>query len=147
MLAEDVAAAHEPSTAELKAWFNQSTKLFEEPARVIDLQMFFADVTAPEQRGAAYGLRQSMDTVGAFAGPLIAIGESRPLDPTWVRVTVIGVLFMMLLISPILAVISILSVPLSVLITVLIAVPVLLVCSLVEVYVWPHILEAVSPVA
>ncbi|MEO7251981.1 MAG: MFS transporter [Arenimonas sp.] len=32
-----------------------------------------ADVTAPEQRGAAYGLRQSMDTVGAFAGPLIAI--------------------------------------------------------------------------
>jgi MFS family permease len=33
-----------------------------------------ADVTAPEQRGAAYGLRQSMDTVGAFAGPMIAIG-------------------------------------------------------------------------
>ncbi len=32
-----------------------------------------ADVTAPGQRGAAYGLRQSMDTVGAFAGPLIAI--------------------------------------------------------------------------
>ena len=30
-------------------------------------------------------------------------------------------------------------------ITVLIAVPVLLVCSLVEVYVWPHILEAMSP--
>jgi MFS family permease len=33
-----------------------------------------ADVTPVEQRGAAYGLRQSMDTVGAFAGPLIAIG-------------------------------------------------------------------------
>jgi len=33
-----------------------------------------ADVTPHEQRGAAYGLRQSMDTVGAFAGPLIAIG-------------------------------------------------------------------------
>ncbi len=33
-----------------------------------------ADVTAPEQRGAAYGLRQSLDTAGAFAGPLIAIG-------------------------------------------------------------------------
>jgi MFS family permease len=32
-----------------------------------------ADLTAPEQRGAAYGLRQSLDTVGAFAGPLIAI--------------------------------------------------------------------------
>jgi MFS family permease len=32
-----------------------------------------ADVTSPEVRGAAYGLRQSLDTVGAFAGPLIAI--------------------------------------------------------------------------
>ncbi len=30
---------------------------------------------APEgRRGAAYGLRQSLDTVGAFAGPLLAIG-------------------------------------------------------------------------
>lgn len=33
-----------------------------------------ADMTPPELRGAAYGLRQSLDTVGAFAGPLIAIG-------------------------------------------------------------------------
>jgi MFS family permease len=33
-----------------------------------------ADLVAPEQRGAAYGLRQSLDTVGAFLGPLIAIG-------------------------------------------------------------------------
>ena len=32
-----------------------------------------ADVTAPENRGRAYGLRQSLDTVGAFVGPLIAI--------------------------------------------------------------------------
>jgi MFS family permease len=32
-----------------------------------------ADLTAPEQRGAAYGLRQSLDTVGAFLGPLLAI--------------------------------------------------------------------------
>ena len=32
-----------------------------------------ADLTPPEVRGAAYGLRQSLDTVGAFAGPLIAI--------------------------------------------------------------------------
>jgi MFS family permease len=32
-----------------------------------------ADVTEPGQRGAAFGLRQSLDTVGAFAGPLIAI--------------------------------------------------------------------------
>lgn len=32
-----------------------------------------ADYTTPEQRGAAYGLRQSLDTVGAFVGPLLAI--------------------------------------------------------------------------
>lgn len=32
-----------------------------------------ADLTAPEIRGAAYGLRQSLDTIGAFLGPLIAI--------------------------------------------------------------------------
>ena len=31
-----------------------------------------ADMTAPELRGAAFGLRQSLDTVGAFVGPLIA---------------------------------------------------------------------------
>ncbi|HEX8986883.1 MAG TPA: MFS transporter [Rhodocyclaceae bacterium] len=31
-----------------------------------------ADVTPPEVRGAAFGLRQSLDTVGAFAGPLLA---------------------------------------------------------------------------
>ena len=33
-----------------------------------------ADVTPPEIRGRAFGLRQSLDTVGAFIGPLIAIG-------------------------------------------------------------------------
>jgi len=32
-----------------------------------------ADLVHPEQRGAAYGLRQSLDTVGAFLGPLVAI--------------------------------------------------------------------------
>jgi len=32
-----------------------------------------ADLVSPEMRGAAYGLRQSLDTVGAFLGPLIAI--------------------------------------------------------------------------
>lgn len=33
-----------------------------------------ADVTPPALRGAAFGLRQSLDTIGAFAGPLIAAG-------------------------------------------------------------------------
>ena len=32
-----------------------------------------ADVTPPDQRGAAYGLRQSLDTVGAVIGPLAAM--------------------------------------------------------------------------
>lgn len=33
-----------------------------------------ADLTPPTIRGAAFGLRQSLDTIGAFAGPLLAIG-------------------------------------------------------------------------
>lgn len=32
------------------------------------------DLTPPEVRGAAFGLRQSMDTIGAVIGPLLAIG-------------------------------------------------------------------------
>jgi MFS family permease len=32
-----------------------------------------ADVTPAEIRGAAFGLRQALDTIGAFAGPLLAI--------------------------------------------------------------------------
>ncbi|MBO9677533.1 MAG: MFS transporter [Acidovorax sp.] len=33
-----------------------------------------ADVTPAHLRGAAFGLRQSLDTVGAFLGPLLAVG-------------------------------------------------------------------------
>lgn len=33
-----------------------------------------ADLAPPEVRGAAFGLRQSLDTVGAFLGPLLAMG-------------------------------------------------------------------------
>jgi MFS family permease len=33
-----------------------------------------ADITPTELRGAAFGLRQSLDTVGAFVGPLLAMG-------------------------------------------------------------------------
>jgi len=33
-----------------------------------------ADITPPAVRGAAYGLRQALDTVGAFLGPLVATG-------------------------------------------------------------------------
>jgi MFS family permease len=33
-----------------------------------------ADIVPPASRGAAFGLRQALDTVGAFAGPLVAAG-------------------------------------------------------------------------
>jgi MFS family permease len=33
-----------------------------------------ADITPPHLRGAAFGLRQALDTVGAFLGPLLAVG-------------------------------------------------------------------------
>ncbi|HQD49237.1 MFS transporter, partial [Ottowia sp.] len=33
-----------------------------------------ADIAPADRRGAAFGLRQSLDTVGAFLGPLIAVG-------------------------------------------------------------------------
>lgn len=33
-----------------------------------------ADLVDPSMRGAAYGLRQALDTVGAFLGPLLAVG-------------------------------------------------------------------------
>lgn len=33
-----------------------------------------ADITPPGVRGAAFGLRQGLDTIGAFTGPLVAMG-------------------------------------------------------------------------
>ncbi len=33
-----------------------------------------ADIAPPEVRGAAFGLRQALDTVGAFVGPLLGVG-------------------------------------------------------------------------
>ncbi|MCB2018645.1 MAG: MFS transporter, partial [Hydrogenophaga sp.] len=33
-----------------------------------------ADIAPPALRGAAFGLRQALDTVGAFLGPLLAVG-------------------------------------------------------------------------
>ena len=32
-----------------------------------------ADITTPETRGGAYGLRQALDATGAFLGPLLAV--------------------------------------------------------------------------
>ncbi len=46
-LAEDVAASHRPSDAELKAWFDQNAKLFEEHARLSFRHLYFS----PDRRG------------------------------------------------------------------------------------------------
>jgi len=50
-LAEDVAAAHTPTDAELRAWFGQNAKLFEEPERVSFRHLYFS----PDRRGANAG--------------------------------------------------------------------------------------------
>ena len=46
-LAEDVSAAHEPTTEELKAWFAKNTALFTQPARVTFRHVYFS----PDRRG------------------------------------------------------------------------------------------------
>ncbi len=64
-----------------------------------------SDVTAPEQRGAAFGLRQSLDTIGAVLGPLLAIAgmlyfASDVRTVLWIAVIpgAIGVLLLALLV-------------------------------------------------
>jgi len=47
-LAENVAAAHEPTDAELKSWFDQNQKQFVEPARTSFRHLYFS----PDRRGA-----------------------------------------------------------------------------------------------
>jgi hypothetical protein len=46
-LAEDVAAAHEPSSAELKAWFEKNTEKFAVPSRYSFRHVYFS----PDKRG------------------------------------------------------------------------------------------------
>jgi hypothetical protein len=46
-LAEDVGAAHEPTTGELKAWFGKHTAMFTQPARVSFRNIYFS----PDHRG------------------------------------------------------------------------------------------------
>ena len=44
-LAEDVAAAHEPSTAELKAWFEKNTDKFALPSRIASGMFIFLPIS------------------------------------------------------------------------------------------------------
>ncbi len=46
-LAEDVSAAHEPTTEELKAWFEKNSKQFIQPGRVTFRHLYFS----PDRRG------------------------------------------------------------------------------------------------
>src|SRR5262247_3176559 len=78
-LAEDVAAAREPTTAELKRWYEQNSALFERPSRVSFRHLYFS----PDRRGdrarddAAQALTQlagqPQDTplAGALADPFM----------------------------------------------------------------------------
>lgn len=51
-----------------------------------------AELAPPELRGASFGLRQSLDTVGAFAGPLLAVACMAVLHDDFRRVFWIAVL-------------------------------------------------------
>ena len=58
-LAEDVAAAHEPATAELKSWYEKNREQFAQPSRFSFRHLYFS----PDRRGAARARR-----CGAGAG-------------------------------------------------------------------------------
>ncbi len=60
-----------------------------------------ADITPPAMRGAAYGLRQALDTAGAFAGPLMAmvlmtVFSDRIRQVFWVAVVPAGLAVLVL---------------------------------------------------
>jgi peptidyl-prolyl cis-trans isomerase C len=62
-IAEDVAAARTPTSAELKAWFEKNTDRFQEPPRVSFRHLYFA----PDKRGArAHG--DAADALAKVAG-------------------------------------------------------------------------------
>jgi hypothetical protein len=88
-LAEDVAAAHEPSADELKAWFEQNQRLFVEPPRTSFRHLYFS----PDRRGdnahadAEKALselnRQPQDTKLAGADPFMLQEYYRDRTPEY----------------------------------------------------------------
>jgi hypothetical protein len=58
-LTEDIAASHEPTTAELKTWYEKNTSLFAMPGRVSFRHLYFS----PDRRGA----RARDDAIKALA--------------------------------------------------------------------------------
>lgn len=62
--------AHSATVAITARWLDR----FGKGIRGAPRDALVADVAPPSIRGACFGLRQSMDTIGAFLGPLAAIG-------------------------------------------------------------------------
>ena len=68
-LAEDMAAAHEPTTAELRAWFEKNSAKFAQPPRLSFRHLYFS----PDRRGA-----RARDD----AEPALAKLAGQPVDST-----------------------------------------------------------------
>ena len=62
-LAEDVAASREPTSAELKAWFEKNTDKFQEPPRISFRHLYFS----PDKRGAR-AKEDAADALAKLAG-------------------------------------------------------------------------------
>jgi hypothetical protein len=75
-VAEDVAASHEPSAAELKAWFEKNAARFQEPPRVSFRHLYFS----PDRRGAR-ARTDAADALARLAGQPQDTSRSTLADP------------------------------------------------------------------
>lgn len=75
-VAEDVAASHEPSAAELKAWFEKNAVRFQEPPRVSFRHLYFS----PDRRGAR-ARDDAADALSTLAGQPHDTKRSTRADP------------------------------------------------------------------
>ena len=63
-LAEDVAAAREPTTAELKSWFEKNKAMFAQPSRVSFRHLYFS----PDRRGGQHARDDASKALANLAG-------------------------------------------------------------------------------
>ncbi len=76
-LAEDVSAAREPTSEELKTWFGKHTAMFEQPARVTFRTLYFS----PDKRGSR-AREDAENALARLAGkPLSWTGAAALADP------------------------------------------------------------------
>jgi hypothetical protein len=78
-LAEDVSAAHEPTTDELKTWFARNTAMFSQPARVTFRHLYFS----PDLRGK-----------NAWSDAKAALGKLSGKPASWPGAATLGDPFM-----------------------------------------------------